>query len=349
MRMGGFRPTVFMYHGLAVGGWMMAAALIALGLWKTGALKKMRGIPMKLLIPLLFMTVILNKSTGAYLLLIMGIVLLVCVWYLRTTLPMILLIGFINVYLFQNALTETYITDQIVHVLTPIMSEDRMGSLVFRFDNEEVLVDKARQRLLFGWGGWGRNRVYDEEGKDITVTDSLWIIAYGINGLVGMMSLYWSFLIPVLVFTQRYSARTWAKPQVAPASLVALILVLFIVDTLLNAMTNPVFSVASGGLAGLAVNETQWRMVMTSRRTPAFSSSTAAQPLSSPEPEMAIAALPASFDTNPAKGITSPSTITVEAQDVSSQSNTDNHRESSGIGGGRSHRTRRSLRSNAGI
>ena len=346
MRMGGFRPLVFMYHGLAVGGWMMGAALIALGLWKTGTVKKLRGIPMKFIVPLMIMTVALNKSTGAYILLVMGIAVMASVWYLRKTLPIILLICFVNFYLFQSALTDAYITDQIVHTLEPIMSEDRMGSLVFRFDNEEILVDKARQRPLFGWGGWGRNRVYDEEGNDISVTDSLWIIAYGINGLVGMMSLYWSFLLPMLAFTYRYPARTWNKPQVAPASLITVVLLLFIVDTLLNAMLNPVFSVACGGLAGLVVNDAQWRAVMQPRRT-AVSPLADSAPLLSPQlsphyPELAIAALPPS--PSPTKGITSPSTITVQAQEVPPS-----HRETAGIGGGRSHQTRRSRRANAGI
>ena len=42
-RLGGWRPVVFMQHGLMVGLWMMTAALIAVWLWQTGTLKKFRG------------------------------------------------------------------------------------------------------------------------------------------------------------------------------------------------------------------------------------------------------------------------------------------------------------------
>ena len=42
------------------------------------------------------------------------------------------------------------------------IDEDRAESLQFRFENEDQLLDRAWQRFLFGWGRFGRNRVYDE-------------------------------------------------------------------------------------------------------------------------------------------------------------------------------------------
>ena len=38
---------------------------------------------------------------------------------------------------------------------------ERARSLAFRFDNEAQLLAHANERPLFGWGGWGRNRLYD--------------------------------------------------------------------------------------------------------------------------------------------------------------------------------------------
>jgi hypothetical protein len=46
MRLGGFRPTVFMAHGLAVAAFMMASTLIGLWLWHTGTVRQIRNIPM---------------------------------------------------------------------------------------------------------------------------------------------------------------------------------------------------------------------------------------------------------------------------------------------------------------
>ena len=48
--------------------------------------------------------------------------------------------------------------------------------------NEELLSSRAREQFLFGWGGYGRNMIFDGAGNAVTVTDSLWIIAFGQNG-----------------------------------------------------------------------------------------------------------------------------------------------------------------------
>src|SRR5690606_1960632 len=55
------------------------------------------------------------------------------------------------------------------------LSPERAHSLNVRFVNEEMLMAKARERPWFGWGGFGRNRIYDEYGKDVSITDGEWI------------------------------------------------------------------------------------------------------------------------------------------------------------------------------
>jgi hypothetical protein len=72
IRYGGFRPMVFMEHGLMGGIWMISATLIGLWAWVTGILKKVRGIPIAILVFLLLITSVLCKSTGAIALFIMG-------------------------------------------------------------------------------------------------------------------------------------------------------------------------------------------------------------------------------------------------------------------------------------
>jgi len=61
--------------------------------------------------------------------------------------------------------------DQIVSVVSTVFGEDRAGSLKFRFDNEKILSDKARQKMIFG--GDGDEAVFNEWRKDISVTDSV--------------------------------------------------------------------------------------------------------------------------------------------------------------------------------
>jgi hypothetical protein len=239
--------------------WMMAALLVAIWLWQSGIIKNFRNVPMNLIVPGLFVTHLLVRSTGAYLYMFYGLIILLTAKWLRSSFPLLLLISALSFYLYLGA-TGNFTgdkADQIISVATDIAGEDRAQSLKFRFDNEELLVEKALERMTFGWGGWGRNRVYDynwaDELVDVSVTDSLWIIAYGLNGVVGLSGVFGSIFLPALVFIFRYPANTWFKPQIAPAAVIAVIVVLYGLDCCLNYQYNPVFTLASGGIAGLCL------------------------------------------------------------------------------------------------
>ena len=252
-RMGGWRPVVFMQHGLMVGLWMMTAALIAVWLWQTGTLKKFQGQNIKTLAIVLTIAFFLCRSTGAYSLFAFGLIVLFSAKWFRTSLPLLFIIGYIVFYLYVAA-SGQFSSKDVMAVINPIFGEERAASLKFRFDMEEILGDKARQRFLFGWGDSGGNRVYNGYGKDISVTDSLWIIAFGTNGAVGLASLFSSLLLPVVVFcVSKYPARTWANPKVAPAAVLAVSLTMYVFDCVLNAMTNPIFAVIAGGISGLVL------------------------------------------------------------------------------------------------
>ncbi len=259
MRYGGYRPTVFMQHGLAVGVWMMAATLVGIWLWYTGVIKKVAGYKLKVLVPALFITFFLCKSTGAYILLLVGVLILFTAKYLRTSFLLLIIIAFICFYLnlgISGVITPE-VREGIRTQLTQFLDEERVASLDFRLANEEILSEKAKERMLFGWGGWGRARVYNDEGEDISVTDSLWIIAYGNYGVFGLINLTASMLIPTALFAfMAYPVRLWAHPQVASAAVLVVIVTLFMLDCVLNAMTNPVFTLASGSISGLVINPT---------------------------------------------------------------------------------------------
>jgi hypothetical protein len=252
-RYGGWRPVVFMQHGLMVGMWMMAAALIGIWLWQTGVIKKLWIVPVKPLAIMLTISFVLCLSTGAYIYMVLGLVFLFAAKWLRTAFPVLLLIGSMSFYLYVGA-TGSFSSDQIIASLSQVFPEDRIGSLKFRFDNEEILGQKARQKMLFGWGDSGGNRVYDSQGRDVSTTDSLWIIAFGWNGIVGLTSLMASLLLPVVSFCfSRFPASTWSNRKVAPAAVLAIALVMYVLDSILNAMVNPVFALISGGISGLVL------------------------------------------------------------------------------------------------
>lgn len=248
IRYGGYRPTVFMSHGLMVASWMAAATLVGSWTWFTGSIKRIAGIPVTLLLPVLFLITILCKSLAPLLLMCMGLGAVFTASRQRAVWPIVLMIAIAPVYI---ALRTTGVWDgmNLVALAESAAGVDRAQSLQTRFENEDMLTERALQRPLFGWAGWGRSRIYDQWGKDISITDGQWIIALGKHGLVGLISLTTAILLPAWLTLKRYPVRYWAHPRAAPAAAMAVLLVLFMVDNLLNAMMNPVYMLVAGALA----------------------------------------------------------------------------------------------------
>jgi hypothetical protein len=253
MRYGGYRPQVFLEHGLMLGVWMMSASLMGIVIWRKKIMKKIWGIPIGTAALIVFITFVATRSTGAYLLFLMCIAIMYVGWLLRSSLLMWVLVAVIAVYLHLGT-SGTFPSKPIVASLSSVFNAERVGSLAFRFNNEEILGARARERMLFGWGGFNRNRVLDEYGEDTTVTDSLWIIVFGVNGMVGIVSAFSALLLPVLAFCVRYPARLWRDPDVALTAALCASVAAYTLDCVLNAMVNPIFVVICGGVVGLVVS-----------------------------------------------------------------------------------------------
>jgi hypothetical protein len=269
IRYGGYRPMVFMIHGLEVGMWMMAAALIGIWLWRSGVLQQFWNVSMVWLVGALLITFVAVKSTGAYLYLIVGVGILFIAKYFRTALPMLALVLTIMLYVSLGA-SGTFgqeISSPVVSLAADVAGPDRAQSLQFRWDQEELLGEKARQKLIFGWGGWGRNRIKDEvTGASTSVTDSLWVIAFGINGLVGLASITAALLLPAASFcVSRYRVDYWSHPKLASVAVIAVVLILYMLDCTLNSMTNPVYALANGAISGLLLQEKQGDKIASDR------------------------------------------------------------------------------------
>ena len=256
MRSGGYRPTVFMAHGLMVSLWMASATLIGAWLFFSGNLKRLGGIPVALLGVPLFMVTLASKSMASLLLMVGGLAALYFASMSRARWPIILLIAVAPTYMTVRA-TGIWDGTNLISLLTTVAGEDRAQSLELRFDNENQLTARALEKPIFGWAGWGRSRVYDRYGKDISITDGQWVIAIGQHGLVGLLAFTTALLLPVWLTLKRFPIRYWAHPQVAPAAAMAMVLLIYMIDNLLNAMINPVFMLAAGALAGQSIDATR--------------------------------------------------------------------------------------------
>jgi hypothetical protein len=251
MRGGGWRPTVFMDHGLMVAMWMCMAALVAIWAWRTGAIKQIIGIPMSVIAPVMFITAVLCKSTGALFLLLLGLFTLYTIKWWRTRFVIWVLIAAAPLYMALR-ITKTWDGSEILEI-SKLVSSERSQSMDFRLRNENLLVDKAVLQPVFGWGGWGRNQIITKDFR--TVVDGQWIDAFGKYGLVGLGGFSAVLLLPAFLVAKRYPPQTWSSPIFAAGAGLLMINILYMLDNIPNAMVNPVYILAAGGLTGVLVNK----------------------------------------------------------------------------------------------
>jgi len=256
IRYSGYRPHVFFATGLELGLWMNAVTLVAIWLWRTGQLKRLWVLPGSAITAMLLITTILCRSTGATLLLLLGLGSLWICWRTKTKWVMWALLSIAPIY-YGLRITDTWSGSNAVEVARFLFGEERAGSLEFRFLNEDFFIAKTLQRPIFGWGGWGRNFIYDEGGRRLTTIDQLTIVAFSSNGYVGLVALTTAFLLPPVLFLRRFAVKQWTQADLAPAVAIALVLNLYLLDCMLNGMLNVIYIIAAGGLlnvVGLRAN-----------------------------------------------------------------------------------------------
>lgn len=248
IRLGGYRPAVFLDSGLQLGMWMTTASVLGAWLWWTGVWRRTWRTNAGWWLLVLLGTTILCRSTGALLLLILGLGALALLKIARTRLGLLLLLLIAPTYIVVRSVGAA--AWQPTVELAMHLDADRAQSLQYRFENEDLLSKKAMNRPWFGWGGWGRNRVYDDRGRDLTVTDGKWIIEFGKHGLFGLMSYFTLLLLPLALLMYRYPRRQLVSPPMAPILALSVAVVLFAIDCLPNSMTNPIYFAVAGGVLG---------------------------------------------------------------------------------------------------
>jgi hypothetical protein len=241
----GWTPTVFMNSSFEVALLFTMATLFAFWEWK-GNRSLFPSVPFNNLHRLAFFGsfLILCKKLTGVLLSLFGIAILS--WRPRLMCTLFACLPILYATLF---VTGAYRGEGLRDAIATI-SEERATSLQFRLDNDKRLADKALIQPVFGWGGYGRNRIYDINGRDISFTDSMLLITFGARGLVGLISSMTMFLGPVFAYLVRlpnsFSRKDASLLELLP---MAVILVLHSIDNLFNAFPNPIYPMLAGGLA----------------------------------------------------------------------------------------------------
>ena len=258
IRSGGYRPSLFMSHGLELAIWNTAGAFIG---WQLYIRKVIPNTLPVLNLPtfpsLMALTLILaaSKSSGALMLFFMAMTVFQVVIQFKTKLPLYII--FIIPLLYMG-LRGSGVWDgrSLLNISTALTgSKDRTASLEFRMINEDLLSEKARHKILFGWGGFGRSFVFDKDGNPISVPDGRWIILLGSNGLFGLIAYSAFLLMPAFLFILRCPLKEFSTPLAVPAASFGLFLGITMIDNLFNSMHNPVLLISVGGLSTLILSK----------------------------------------------------------------------------------------------
>lgn len=248
-RDGGYRPMVFMQHGLAVALWMVTASLLGCWLWWTGVIRRGTYIPVVLLFLILLATTILTRSTGALILLPVGLGALYFTNALRGRGVLLALLLMPTLYILARTTTE-WNADAITRYAQRMFGESRAQSFAFRMWNEREYINHDRAHPLLGYGP-GTDFIAIRDGLPVVV-DSYWIIELSVNGAIGVFALLLLFGLPVGKFLWRIPMHLYARPLFAAPVALAIVTMLYGLDNLVNAMFNPIFVMAIGCLGALS-------------------------------------------------------------------------------------------------
>lgn len=257
VRDGGFRPVVFVHHGLVLAFFVMTITVAAAALWRQGQksvsseieLKQISSNKRYLYITLYFgVILVLCKGLGS---LIFGIFLtpLVLLTKPRTQLFVALVLAGIAIsypVLRGGGLVPVDAISKAAYDYSP----ERGQSLETRLINEERLLEHANKRPVFGWGGWGRWRLYHPRtGEDITISDGVWVIVIANFGWVGYISYFGLLGLPILAIWRRVRKQSsFDLPPVTTA--LCLLLAINMIELLPNSSLPPWTWLIAGALLG---------------------------------------------------------------------------------------------------
>jgi hypothetical protein len=261
IRGGGFRPTVFMEHGIAVAMFNLVAVTAAAVLYKVKS--RVLRIPSGWVLPYLWLVLLLSKSAAAFLYSLVAVPLILLASP-KTQLRVAILLGVI-VLIYPTLRGSGLVpVDDINAWVTSKLGEDRAGSLMFRFVNEERLLEHANERYFFGWGWYGRGYTYNPDtGDAAAIRDGDWVITLGDWGRVGFFGKYLLLLMPLFIVVRQLK---WIRRESDRRLLAALGLTIGFsaFDLLPNGNFNHLIFVFSGAImscsAGILRQQARSRM-----------------------------------------------------------------------------------------
>ena len=250
IRFGGFRPVVFMGHGLLVSFFAAVTVIAASAFWQIKI--KVRQFSPSAVTFYLLLVLALCKSIASIVYGFAGF-LLIKMTSPKTQLRVARILVLIALlYPVMNTMNNFQHQKMLMADWVASINPDRGQSLAFRFNNEHELLEHASKRFFFGWGTWGRNRIYDKDlSKDISVTDGRWIVTLGQFGWFGFIAEFGLMALPVFRAMSAFKF-TMLEGERSILAAHALLVGVIMINQLLNSSLAPWLWLLMGGLMGRA-------------------------------------------------------------------------------------------------
>jgi len=253
IRYGGYRPIVFMQHPLMVSLWMAVSFTISFWVWRNKEITKIFNIRIEYVVLTLFVITILCKSANGWSYLVLGSISLFYFKKFQSTGFFQLLLFAIPFYIIVRFLNIIPI-EYIQKLLANIFDSERISSLVIRLTQENLFGVKILEHPLFGWGWMNRAWPVDQStgANLIQMVDSLSVIVASTKGFFGLASLVSAILIGAWYVLKDFKYNN-EKEYSADAVVLSLVVIIFMIDSLVNGMINPVYILCAGVLVSYYV------------------------------------------------------------------------------------------------
>ncbi|MFB0976566.1 MAG: hypothetical protein QMC73_02780, partial [Myxococcota bacterium] len=248
LRGDGYRPMVFMPHGLNLTFFLVMAVAAAATMWRTERSKLQASYATLTLY--LGVILLLCRSTGStlYALLITPLILFAPPRLQIRVASALAIVVFSYPVLRQ---VDVIPFEAALNVAKHYAGERRAKSFQSRLHTEETMLERIKERPWFGWASPGRSGVRDPvTGQLDTVYDGYWIIVLGKRGIIGFITTFALLLLPIFI-AGRAISRIRAPEDRALLGALSLMIAVSTFDLLPNSTVDNYLTVLSGALAGL--------------------------------------------------------------------------------------------------
>jgi hypothetical protein len=247
LRGSGYRPMVFMRHGLNLALFLVMTIIAGAVLVKNR--RRVFGMPALPFVVYLIVVLLLCRSAGSII-------------YAAVAVPLIAFTSariqirwarVLAVLVFSYPLLRTLgliPVETLVGLATSAFGALRADSMAFRLRQEALVMDRALQRIVFGWGGYSRPFMHDPiTGDDRYIIDGFWVIQIATRGAVGFVAVFGMLCLPVWR-AARTCARLSNRRDRAIVAGLALMVAFWAVDLIPNACIDAYLVFILGALAG---------------------------------------------------------------------------------------------------